>query len=56
LENIFARLESCAPLRYMMFLNWECPAIYFCQPTSVIVLEPNHPIMATLGRYKVYEK
>jgi hypothetical protein len=25
--KILARFLSCAPLRYMMFLNWEWPAI-----------------------------
>ena len=27
LENTLARFASCAPLRYMMFLNCEWPAI-----------------------------
>jgi hypothetical protein len=25
--KILARFLSCAPLRYMMFLNWEWPAM-----------------------------
>jgi hypothetical protein len=27
LVKILARFLSCAPFRYMMFLNWEWPAI-----------------------------
>src|SRR5690349_3340508 len=27
LVKTLARFLSCAPFRYMMFLNWECPAI-----------------------------
>ena len=27
LVKALARFVSCAPLRYMMFLNWEWPAI-----------------------------
>ncbi len=27
LVKILARFLSCAPLRYMMFLNWEWPAM-----------------------------
>src|ERR1700712_2777285 len=30
LANWRARRASCAPLRCMMFLNWECPAIVGC--------------------------
>src|SRR5690606_31979837 len=33
--KILARLASCAPLRCMMFLNWECPAIIFYLMLSI---------------------
>src|SRR5262249_8483962 len=53
LVKTLARFLSCAPLRYMMFLNWEWPAMVTAERMEVG--PGNHSIARRIRRHPLHE-